>query len=776
MDEISNLFRANANGFRDTMAGQYGGSAGFRIPEYQREYNWGEENIGRLLENIRNGLNYLTVPNNDESYTFLGTLILVSDSGKEASFDGYSVEVVDGQQRLTTLVLIACSLIEAIGDVLNTISTSNLPKYVKFWLEEEARYQQDELFKCAVGQLSGRGGKTYSFPRLIRSEDARAREFKNAEYRSVVSQFLFKFSEYCDKEMHRFEFPVYQENLKQEANEFRSCFEFIRKEVKSIAFADQQPENGESIVKNIDFKRRGIKNLFEKMDLLQNETQKNRALSEISKGTKVDGLVRLILFASYLLHCVVLTRVETRDESTAFDIFDALNTTGEALTAIETLKPRVIQFEKNQGYSYRGSESEDAFESIDKHLPPRFTKANDRQNETKDLIVLFALYTNGEKVSRELSAQRIFLRKCFDSIEREGDISTSRSFVSGLARLAEYRQKFWDRDGIRDIESSKFPNSDIEEIRLCLRFIRDMNTSLAIPLLARYWIASKQGHEDVDFVDVLRALTAFIILRRAATGGTANIDSDFRKIMEKGDSVIRKPLCVGLGNMNDLPQNAEFKTTLQHFLKKAIRLDNLDRVSWVKKVSRIPIADNSRPLSRFLLLAAAHHSKVDKDQPGLWSRHDVVPSDRLEYLTYKNWEDKKYSTVEHIAPENRSRGNDWDSEIYEESNTIHTLGNLTLLPRRENSSVGNLGWEKKILFYRPLMEGSQSKRKQYITEANKVGVEFTNEFKSLLDSGEQLHILESLREVKQWDEALIRKRSKNIAELAWDKVSPWLLQ
>ena len=77
MDEISNLFRAYANGFRDTMAGQYGGSVGFRIPEYQREYNWGEENIGRLLENIRNGLNYLTVPNNDESYTFLGTLILV---------------------------------------------------------------------------------------------------------------------------------------------------------------------------------------------------------------------------------------------------------------------------------------------------------------------------------------------------------------------------------------------------------------------------------------------------------------------------------------------------------------------------------------------------------------------------------------------------------------------------------------------------------------------------------------------------------------------------
>lgn len=756
------------------MAGQYGGSVGFRIPEYQREYNWGEENIGRLLENIRNGLNYLTAPMNDESYTFLGTLILVSDSGKEATFDGYSVEVVDGQQRLTTLVLIACSLIEAINDALNTISTSNLPNYVKNWLEEEARYQQDDLFKCAVGQLSGRRGISYSFPRLIRSEDARAREFKDAGYYSVVSQFLFKFSEYYNKEMHQFRFPVYQDNLKQEAGEFKSCFEFIRKEVKSIGFGDQQSENNELLIKSVDFKRRGIKNLFEKMDLLENENQISKTLSEISKGTKVDGLVRLILFASYLMHCVVLTRVETRDESTAFDIFDALNTTGEALTAIETLKPRVIQFEKKKRQRYRGSVSEDAFDSIDGYLPPRFTRADDRQNESKDLIVLFALYTNGEKLSRELSTQRTYLRKCFDSIEREEDLSKSRNFVTGLARLAEYRKNFWDRDGIRDIEHSKFPDHDINEVRLHLRFIRDMNTSLAIPLLARFWVASTQDQEDIDFVDVLKALTAFIVLRRAVTGGTANIDSDFRKIMKEGDSKIRKPLCVGLGNTNDLPQNAEFKTILQYFLKKAIRLDEFNKDSWVKKVSRIPLAHHSRPLSRFLLLAAADHSQVEKDQPGLWTRRDVVASDRLEYLTYKNWEDKKYSTVEHIAPENRSRGNEWNSQIYEDSNTIHTLGNLTLLPQRENSNVGNKSWEMKILFYRPLMEDSETKKKQYVIEANKAGLNFTNEFKNLLDRGEQLHILESLREVEQWDEAIVRKRSKNIAELAWEKISPWL--
>ena len=111
VQKVEELFKATAASLWETMM-SHGGNAGFRIPEYQRYYSWDEDKIARLLEDTANGLYYLT--QNDESFTFLGTLILVSERSTETTFDGTSLAVVDGQQRLTTLVLTACALIEAI--------------------------------------------------------------------------------------------------------------------------------------------------------------------------------------------------------------------------------------------------------------------------------------------------------------------------------------------------------------------------------------------------------------------------------------------------------------------------------------------------------------------------------------------------------------------------------------------------------------------------------------------------------------------------------------
>ena len=110
MKAVSDLFKASADSFCDTMTSN-SGIVGFRVPEYQRTYDWNKDNIKRLLEDCLNGFYYLSSPNNKESYTFLGTLILVSEKS-EPSFDGTSLSIVDGQQRLTTLILLCCALVE----------------------------------------------------------------------------------------------------------------------------------------------------------------------------------------------------------------------------------------------------------------------------------------------------------------------------------------------------------------------------------------------------------------------------------------------------------------------------------------------------------------------------------------------------------------------------------------------------------------------------------------------------------------------------------------
>ena len=68
------------------------------IPDYQREYVWTDKEIHQLLDDINNNINDPIME------YFIGT-ILVSPTEDKKHF-----EVIDGQQRLTTLFLILCAL------------------------------------------------------------------------------------------------------------------------------------------------------------------------------------------------------------------------------------------------------------------------------------------------------------------------------------------------------------------------------------------------------------------------------------------------------------------------------------------------------------------------------------------------------------------------------------------------------------------------------------------------------------------------------------------
>ena len=769
MKKVEELFKATAGSLWETMT-SHSGTAGFRIPEYQRSYNWNKEKIARLLGDSANGLYLLKT--SDESFTFLGTMILVTEKNKETTFDGNSLAIVDGQQRITTLILTLCALIEAINEQLHIVE--HLPTEQKQWLFQEANFQLNELYKCAVGQLFGRG-KSYPFPRLVRRGDARAREPKDIEYKSIVSRFLREFSIYYEENHAKFEFPKLIEESR-EASLFRENFEFIRQQVRFLSAATGEESDLDcELISPKDFNRKGIKRLFEKLETFETSSVQDKVLSAIGNGTEADAVVRLILFASYMMRCVVLTRVETDDENAAFDIFDALNTTGESLTAIETLKPRVIQYEGIKGHGYGGSKSEQAFKRIGDSLDERFKNPDDRQKETKELIVSYALYVDGTKQPKDLSSQRKYLRTCLSDIEKKSDIKLARRFVSGLGDLAYFRQHYWDRDGIAAL-GSLHPSPCLEEMQLCLRFLRDLNTSLAIPPIARYWSKFCQDdNNEEEFLNALRALTAFVVLRRAATGSTANIDSDLRALMSKPSFKGSRPLCVGLTQTNTITTLAEFKSVLKHYLARSA-VGVVNEASWVSRVNGNPLAQQSKPLTRFLLLAAAEQSRPDDVKPGLWSRKDVIRTDERSYLTYSNWIADKYSTVEHIAPESpESRpSSGWDESIYLRPYTKQILGNLTLLPKEENSSVGNAGWQKKKSFYLALMESKKSKQEEYIETARAKGVPFSKRSEELLISGERLHLLDPLCHVKSWDEEIIQARTKNTASLAWHTIAPWL--
>jgi hypothetical protein len=71
----------------------------FHIPDYQRPYAWGEEQAAQLLEDLVEALDR----DNNEPY-FLGSVVLVKRKDESAA------EVIDGQQRLTTLTILLAVL------------------------------------------------------------------------------------------------------------------------------------------------------------------------------------------------------------------------------------------------------------------------------------------------------------------------------------------------------------------------------------------------------------------------------------------------------------------------------------------------------------------------------------------------------------------------------------------------------------------------------------------------------------------------------------------
>jgi len=89
------------------------------IPDYQREYVWKENNVSRFLDDI-----YEEFEANTKSEYFIGSIVVCKNDDK-------SREVIDGQQRLTTLFLILCSLKKLFNNNKDMVDLLNPKIYEK---------------------------------------------------------------------------------------------------------------------------------------------------------------------------------------------------------------------------------------------------------------------------------------------------------------------------------------------------------------------------------------------------------------------------------------------------------------------------------------------------------------------------------------------------------------------------------------------------------------------------------------------------------------------
>ncbi len=99
-------------------------SAYYQIPTYQRPYQWTEENCEKLLDDLLSSYECYK-----ESDYFCGSLVLIA-IGIDSKTNAKTYDIVDGQQRLSTFILLAKVLVTLYDKdkVLNKTSRGFLEK------------------------------------------------------------------------------------------------------------------------------------------------------------------------------------------------------------------------------------------------------------------------------------------------------------------------------------------------------------------------------------------------------------------------------------------------------------------------------------------------------------------------------------------------------------------------------------------------------------------------------------------------------------------------
>ena len=166
--------------------GLFDGSKIFNIPEYQRAYAWEEKQLGDFVDDIEN-------QRLDKDY-FFGT-ILFQEKGISDDFE--VIDIVDGQQRITTLIIFMKILIDQLKEHRDEGQIRRLEaRYIQLDGKYKLQVLQDDndFFKSYILQdnlISEREVETPSQRRLLK-----ARGFL---YQRIQEYPLETLSEFKDK-------------------------------------------------------------------------------------------------------------------------------------------------------------------------------------------------------------------------------------------------------------------------------------------------------------------------------------------------------------------------------------------------------------------------------------------------------------------------------------------------------------------------------------------------------------------------------------------------
>jgi hypothetical protein len=721
-----------------TYIGQTG--RGLYIPLYQRQYSWGAENIQRLFEDIGYGITRLAL--NRDPASFLGTTIAVDTLSDVTPSNPDSMptavhHIIDGQQRLSTIVILAAELAHALDLERPADSDGGLAG----WLAMQAKGVVKKLVDAAWFDMGLGNESEYSrWPRIIRQgEDKWGYGAANAVYSSPIASYLHQAWAYRTRNE-----PV--SDYEPDDRFLRPALLAIRRTLAAIAAGefDTAEVLGSEALWHDDSVRTQLLGLSPPEDVSSEELHDTHF-----------PMLRLMAVSRFLLEQMQIIEVVAPTEEYAFSIFEPLNTTGQLLTALETFKPLLVQAEGGTR-NFPGSPCDVAYASASAATDA--DSPDQRQRRTADLLTPFALAQTGDKLPRRLSDQRQYLRRTFPEV----DIVAQRRYAESVALTADFLREVWDADS-----PAAYAGDEVAAVAASM--LKSSNHTIVQALLSRYferWVLAGKdplSAERRDLCEATRAVAAFWTLWRLSRSTTANIDSYHRTLLsdgwDAGDVMIAHIARVGHNMDGSVPSVAQLRSVLINIL--AIKGNVLSGEDWTQRTGSIQVYA-SQAVTRFALLAAHHDCQVEHDgrlKPGA---RGCLPT-----LTATHW--RRNYALEHIAPQQPvDEDPTYGPEVYEQSYQ-HRLGNLTLVPNAENGSLGRRPWPEKRLMYRVLGTADLDVRQQLLDENEICLQESTLQ---ILDESHYLPFALSVAETDTniWSVQQIDLRSQNLAWMIWQRL------
>ena len=712
------------------------------VPVYQRSYTWGADQVERLFEDIHAGISQ-AAPSPGPP-TFLGSAILFEGRSfvspkVNTALPAQVLHVVDGQQRLATMLLMLGQVRSVVQRSLRAVENLGCSPEVD-WIGKNLQNLDSQLKSCLWVDLPSATGAFRLLPRLIRqATDKWGDTETNATYESDVAFYLH----------HLARREVGGESPSSYAR--RPHLQLVIESIDDHLdrFVDGTEEG--SVLGDLSFASD-----LSILNRLLPSVLADAPIEAAAAAPEMLDAIRIALFSQFLLNQVVLIDVRAPDEETAFSLFEPLNTTGQPLTPIETLRPLAVSAEGGLD-SYIGSRSDIAFQRVDRYVPDEL-EATDRSKRVSSLLTSFALGQDGTKLPHNMVEQRRYLRTSYNNAT---DLEAKRVFIEGIAETATFLSDVWE-----DAESPLITTGTPAD-RLSLEVLKASKHLIVVPLLVRYFERAEQLgtiESKKDFRAVVRAVVAFWTIWRSSRTTTSGIDDVHRGLVKSGLAATSLlPLARSATPMADMPTAAQVKAALRNLL--ASKLEIVDADSWSSRVNAQQLYDTTRVLARYILLCAHDDAVPDPSAAG-HARRGARGSWRT--LSLEVW--CANYTVEHIAPQRRrSTDMSYAPELYGEGD-INRLGNLTLLPANLNGLLGRKPWPFKRDVFKMVSLMDKDERIAALKEGDlyRLGAKS----KALLESSDFMPFCKfvATHEADAIDRTYIGERGKNLAALAWERL------